>query len=598
MVSGRDLRGEAAVDPASVRGSGMGGGVVPGLFDPPEAMRPTLLGSRGAVVGGHPITTQVALDVLAAGGTAIDAGVAAAIASNVVQPDMANFGGIAPILVRTAGCDEVMSVGGVGVWGREASIDGFLARHGARMPLGPPVAITPGAPGAYLETLARFGTWTFRDVAAPAIALATDGFPVDQRLAHTLNLMVGGLRWETTKRVYQPHGRALTVGDRLVQADLGRLLATLADAERGHADRVAGIAQVRRCFFTGDIAERLAAEVTAGGGWMTTEDLAAGVAEVAVAPARTVDGWRVATTSTWTQGPIVLQALGILEGLDLGAPGSARWLHAVVEALKLAFSERERAYGDPAVPGPDGRLVDVAALLADEHLAGLRGRIGDRALPNLPTMPSPRSTTYLCVIDGEGNAFSCAPSDTIDGAPLIDGLGIFCSPRGVQSRLVPGHPNALAPGKRPCSTPAPARALGPAAADVTGDATFDRRVWAFGCPGGDVIVQAMVQTFLLMTRTPCSPQEAVEAPRVAGFSYPGGFHPHPVADGVVFAEDRIPAAVRDELAARGHDVRVWPAYEFDAGSVQLALDVVDPGPDGRVLAAAADPRRSAYAGAR
>lgn len=593
MVSG------AAPDPASVRGTGMGGGVVPGMFDPPEAMRPTVLGSRGAVVGGHPITTQVALEVLAAGGTAIDAGVAAAIASNVVQPDMANLGGIAPILVRTAGSHEVISVGGVGVWGRDASIDGFLARHGARMPLGAPVAIVPGAPGAYLETLARFGTWQLREVAAPAIELASDGFPVDHRLAHTLNIMAGGLDWDTTRRIYQPGGSPLAVGDRLVQADLGRLLATLVDAEAGHADRTAGIMAARRCFYEGEIAERLAAEVTAGGGWMTTADLAGYRTEVTAAPSLEVDGWQVATTSTWTQGPIVLQALGILDGVELGEPGSARWLHAVVEALKLAFSERERAYGDPSVPGPDGATVDVAGLLAAEHLAGLRQRIGERALPNLPTVPSPRSTTYLCVVDGEGNAFSCAPSDTIDGAPLIDGLGILCSPRGVQSRLVHGHPNALAPGKRPCITPAPALALGPArGGGGGGDASADRRVWAFGCPGGDVIVQAMVQSFLLMTRGGLSPQEAVEAPRVAGFSYPGGFHPHPVADGVVFAEDRLPVEVRDELAARGHDVRTWPAYEFDAGSVQLALDLVDPGADGRVLAAAADPRRSAYAGAR
>jgi len=240
--------------------------------------------------------------------------------------------------------------------------------------------------------------------------------------------------------------------------------------------------------------------------------------------------------------------------------------------------------------------VDVAALLADDHLAALRARIGTQALPNLPTLPSPRSTTYLCVVDGDGNAFSCAPSDTIDGAPLVEGLGILCSPRGVQSRLAHAHPNALGPGKRPCITPAPALALGPVAGRA--DGSTDRRVLAFGCPGGDVIVQAMVQAFLLLTRTTLSPQEVVEAPRVAGFSYPGGFHPHPEADGVVFAEDRIPAAVRDGLMARGHDVRAWPAYEFDAGSVQLVLDVVDPGPDGRVLAAAADPRRSAYAGAR
>jgi gamma-glutamyltranspeptidase / glutathione hydrolase len=578
MVSGTE-------DPASVRGSGMGGGVVPGLFDPPEAGRPTLLGARAAVVGGHHLTTQVALDVLAAGGNAIDAGVAAAIASNVVQPDMANFGGIAPIVVRRSGEATVHEVGGVGVWGRGASVQGFLDRHGTSMPRGGPIAIVPGAPGAYLETLARFGTWSFADTVAPAIELARDGFVVDHRLAHTLGIMVDGVDWASTRAVYQPDGRALAAGDRLVQADLAVLLEHLADAEQG-TNRVSAIGEVRRCFYEGEIAERLAAAVTEDGGWLTPADLADYATEVAAAPSRQVGDWAVHTTSTWSQGPIVLQALGILDGMDLGArPEDGRWIHQVTEALKLAFSERERAYGDPSAVD-----VDIDALLSDDHLADLRRQIGESALPNLPTVPNLPSTTYLCVVDDAGNAFSCAPSDTIDGSPLIDGLGIMCSPRGVQSRLVEGHPNALAPGKRPCITPAPAIALG--------DGSDDARVWAFGCPGGDVIVQAMVQGFLNVEVAGMTPQEAVEAPRFAGFSYPGGFHPHPQATGVLFVEDRIPTDTLDGLSARGHDVRPWPAFEFDAGSIQMALDLRDPAEGRRVLAAAADPRRSAYAGAR
>ncbi|MCC5949316.1 MAG: gamma-glutamyltransferase [Nitriliruptoraceae bacterium] len=574
-------------DPAAVRGSGMGGGVVPGLFDPPEAMRPTVIGDRAAVVGGHHLTTQVALEVLAAGGNAVDAGVAASIASAVVQPDMCNLGGIAPILVRRAGQATVHEVGGVGVWGREASLEGFLARHGTRMPRGGPIAIVPGAPGAYLESLARFGTWSFRDVAAPAIELAHEGFVVDHRLAHTLGTMVDGVDWTSTRRVYQPDGQALRAGDRLVQRDLAGVLQQLVEAEHG-ASRQEAIEAVRRCFYEGEIAQRIAAAVTDDGGWMTPDDLASYRTEVAPAPARQVGEWSVHATSTWSQGLIVLQALGIVDPMELGdGPLDPRWIHVVTEALKLAFSERERAYGDPSVID-----VDVAGLLADDHLTALRARIGEAALPNLPTVPNHRSTTYLCVVDAAGNAFSCAPSDTIDGAPLIEGLGFMCSPRGVQSRLVAGHPNVLAAGKRPCITPAPAIALAP------GEADDDQRVWAFGCPGGDVIVQAMVQGFLHVTRAGMTPQEAVEAPRSAGFSFPGGFHPHPEASGVLFVEDRVPAATMDALRARGHDVRPWPGYEFDAGSVQMALDLRAPQGGRRVLGAAADPRRSAYAGAR
>jgi gamma-glutamyltranspeptidase/glutathione hydrolase len=191
-------------------------------------------------------------------------------------------------------------------------------------------------------------------------------------------------------------------------------------------------------------------------------------------------------------------------------------------------------------------------------------------------------TTYLCVVDADGNAFSATPSDTLDDGPIVPGLGIVISPRGHQSRLDPEHPSVLAPGKRPRLTPAPALAL----AD-------DGRVWAFGSPGGDVILQAMLQAFLNVVEFGLTPQQAVEAPRVASYSFPNSFYPHGEPEGRLNVEARIAEDVRRELAARGHDVVVWPELEFDAGSVAMALDL---GPG--VLAGAADPRRSAYALAR
>lgn len=569
---------------------GMGGGVLTASYPPPESLRPTLVGDRWMAVTGHPIVTHVAATVLERGGNAADAGVAAGLASNVVQVDMANFGGIAPIVVRPAGSEQVYSVGGVGVWGREASIAKVRDRFGGELPLGEPVAIVPGAPGAWLTALARFGTWSFAQAVAPAIELAADGFPLDHRTAASLEIMGARFRqWATSRKVYWPDGRAPQAGERLRQPALARLLASLVDAEQG-SDRVAALASARRCFYEGDIAERLVRVVRAGGGWLTVDDLAEFTTEVAEAPGRRFSGWQVHTPSTWTQGPVLLQALGIVDGLDLSEPGhnSERYLHLVVEALKLAFSERERCYGDP-----DHVDVELDRLLSDDHVARLRTLIGERALPNLPTMDAPRlpSTTALCVLDRDGTAFSTAPSDTLDGGPVIGGLGIVCSPRGVQSRLRDGHPNALAGGKRPCVTPAPAIALRPR---PDGDA----EVWPFACPGGDVIVQAMLQGFLNVAAFGMTPQQAVEAPRVAGFSYPGGFHPHPEVEGRVYAERRIGEAVRRGLAGRGHDVHVWPDFEFDAGSVCMAMDLRPPSTSGRVMAAAADPRRWAYAAGR
>ncbi|WP_405085278.1 gamma-glutamyltransferase family protein [Microbispora sp. NBC_01389] len=597
-ATGRD----GTPDKDAGKGAGMGGGIVPGVFPGAESMRPTLLGERWAVVAGHPLVSQIAAEVLGRGGNAVDAGVAAGLASNVVQVDMANFGGIAPILVRPAGSGAVRSVAGVGVWGREATLDALLARYGGALPLGGAPSIVPGAPSGWITALREFGTIGFAEASAPAIALAEDGFPVDTRTAASLAVMGRGFgAWESSRARYWPRGRAPRAGERLVQPELAALLRALADAEsaalRAGADRDGGLRAAHDAFYRGEPARAIAAFVTGAGGFLDADDLAGYAAEVATAPAVRFAGRSVHVTPSWSQGLIVAQALGILDGYDLAAAGhnSEEHLHLVTEALKLAFSERERCYGDPAHTG-----LDPAELLAPAHLDALRSRIGPRALPNLPTLPSgtPRlgSTTAVVVMDADGTAFASSPSDTIDGAPIIPGLGILCSPRGVQSRLVAGHPNAVAPGKRPCVTPAALIALD---GDTGGDTGGDLAVTAMACPGGDVIVQAMLQAFLNGTVFGMTAQQAVEAPRVFGSSYPGGFHPHPSGDGLLLVEDRVPSTVRDGLAARGHRVRPWPAYEFDAGSVQSVGDLTPPrSGERRVLAAGADPRRSAYAIAR
>jgi gamma-glutamyltranspeptidase/glutathione hydrolase len=478
-------------------------------------------------------------------------------------------------------------VSGVGVWGAEATLEAFRERYGDEMPLGGGVAVVPAAPDAWITALARWGTWSLAQVAEPALELAEDGFVLDQRIAFALEVFGG--QWESTRAVYWPERRPPRAGDRLRQPQLAALLRRLLEAESG-ADRSTALESARRAFYEGEIAQTIVEFVHQDGGWLRLDDLAGFRTEVALAVAREYAGWRVHTTDTWSQGPVLLQALAILEGFDLEGlkHNSANYLHVIAEAIKLAFSDRERYYGDPRFVD-----IDLAYLLSDGHAADLRERISrNAALPNLPTMPEPRSrrhdTTYLCVVDRDGNAFSATPSDTLDGAPLVPELGIIVSPRGVQSRLDPDHPNALAPGKRPRLTPSPALAL-----KRTGGA--DASVWPFGCPGGDVILQAMLQVFLNVVHFGMTPQQAVEAPRVASFSFPDSFYPHTEVQGRLKVEARIPESIRAELAARGHDVQAWPDWEFDAGAVSLVIDLEPPSERGRVLAAGADPRRSAYA---
>jgi gamma-glutamyltranspeptidase / glutathione hydrolase len=562
-------------------------GPTPNVFPPPESLRPTIVGTRYAVSAGHHVAAGVAASVLEGGGNAIDAGVAAGLASNVVLVDMCNLGGVAPILVRTAGSRDVWSVAGVGTWGSDATLDAFHERYGETMPLGAGVAVVPAAADAWTTALSRWGTWSFADAAAPAIELAEAGFALDRRAAFALELF--GSTWETTREVYWPNERPPREGDVLRQPALAALLRRLAAAEGG-TTRAERLESVRRAFYEGEVAERIVASNRADGGWLTLGDLARFRSDVELAVARAYAGWTVHTTGPWSQGPALLQTLAILERFDLAALGhnSADYLHVIAESIKLAFSDRERYYGDP-------RHVDVPLdqLLSDRHADELRARIGPAvALPNLPTMRGPHvrrhDTTYLCVVDAAGNAFSATPSDTLDGGPIVPELGIIVSPRGVQSRLDAEHASALAPGKRPRLTPSPALAL-------RDGGHADALLCAFGCPGGDVILQAMLQAFLNVVHFGMTPQQAVEAPRAASFSFPDSFYPHTEVEGRLAVEARIHKQTRDELAARGHRIHVWPEWEFDAGAVSLALDLRPPVAGDRVLAAAADPRRSTYA---
>lgn len=564
------------MSPAQTKG-GMGGGLVPGTFPPPSALRPEMTGEKCGIVAGHPLVSMVAHDIFSAGGNAIDAGVAAGLASNVVQVDMANFGGIAPILVKTAGSSTVSSIAGVGRWSTTASLEEMLSRYGGALPLDGAPAIVPAAPAAWLQTLSRFGTMSFEDIAAPAIRLAKEGFLLDPGLALSLNLSAKGFgQWPSSVNVYRPHGKPLAAGERLRQPALAETLTRLVEAEKSASGtREQRIRAAHNAFYTGDIAAIIVNWVTERGGFMTLDDLRLFEAEVGATPTIGIGDWTFHSTPSWSQGPVALQILGLLSRL----PNS--W-HHTAEAITLAFNDREDHLCDPAY-----MEKAVAELLADDYLDTLAASVSDSALPgrhSSATKPGDitSSTTSVVTIDAQGNVFSTSPSDTLDGGPIIPELGIMCSPRGVQSRLDPSHPNRLRPGARPTITPAPIIGL-------KGD-----DAWAIACPGGDVIVQAMAQVVWRVLRDGVGLQEAVEAPRIAAFNAPSAFHPHPSADRLVYAEGRLSEAETTGLRKHGHTVEIWPDFEFDAGSVQMLR--TSHTPDGNiVIDAGADPRRLAYA---
>ena len=559
----------------STQATGMGGSLVPGTYPAPEAMRPTLVGENWSVVAGHPRVSMVAAEIFSSGGNAVDAGVAAGLASNVVQVDMCNFGGIAPILVRPAGGSNSFSVAGVGRWSRSASIEKLVERYGGKLPLDGAPAIVPGAPAGWLKALEKFGSMSFAEVAAPAIKLAKEGFLLDRRSAQSLEITGRGYsRWATSASIYQPAGKPLAEGTRLRQSALGDLLAMLAEAEtKAKGNRDKRIRAAHDGFYSGPVAAEITSWVNKNGGYMTESDLAEFEAEVKEAPTVKIGDWIFSSTDSWSQGPVALEILGILSRTK----GS--W-HDIIEATTLAFNDREDFF---AAPGQMER--DIQEFLTEKYLDDQAARITTTALKgrtgNLGSPGVDKSTTSIVTMDKSGCTFAASPSDTLDGGPIIPSLGIMCSPRGVQSRLDPNHPNAMRPWGRPVVSPA---AL---------IASRNQDLWAMACPGGDVIVQAMAQVAWRVINQGLSLQEAVEAPRVAAFNSPNSFHPHPSADRFVYAEGRISETEIANLQKSGHNVQIWPDFEFDAGSVQAIMSIQNQEGE-RVLSAGADPRRSAY----
>lgn len=558
--------------------------------------RPTLYGTRHAISVGHYSAAAAGFAVLEAGGNAIDAGCAAGIALGVVQPDIVNFAGVAPIILRLAD-GRVETIAGLGHWPASFPPDLFMREHGGQMPPGVLITVVPAAPDAWITALKRHGTMSFGEVASAAIHLAAHGFAAHQSLASISTKQAEAFRrWPENSKLFLPGGRPLRTGELVVQSDLARTIRYMADEEQATLGqgREAGLEAARGAFYRGDIAREIDAFMKREGGYLTYEDLSTFHSRLEPALTRSWRGHQLMTCGPWCQGPVLTTALLMLERCGLGdiRHNSADYLHLLVEVLKLAFADREHYYGDP-------RFVDVPmdALLADERIAQRIELIRrDRAMPEMPaaerglpealsasTKHLPRidaDTSYVCVVDRWGNTFSATPSDGAWESPMIPGLGIIPSMRGVQSRPDPRHPSGVAPGKRPRLTPNPAIMV-----------TADGGVMPFGTPGGDVQAQAMLQVLLNVMHFGMHVQAAIEAPRVATYNFPSSFAPFDYFPGRLAVEQRIDPAVQQELERRGHILHAWPAWEGLAGSVEM----IKRDPHTGLLATGADPRRAAYA---
>jgi gamma-glutamyltranspeptidase/glutathione hydrolase len=568
------------------------------------AYRPTIMGTNGMVSSGHYLATLAGERILARGGNAVDAGVAAGICLCVLHIDMVNFAGVAPIIIYLADEDRVLTISGLGRWPRAASVAYFKEHCGGRIPLGVLRCITPGAPDAWITALEEYGTLSLGEVMEEAIRLAAEGFPMHPFMAANLREGAGTFKqWPSSASILMPNGRLPETGEIFVQRDLARTLRRLVEAEGRAASggRGAGLRAARDLFYRGEIAREIASFYKSEGGLLTYDDLAAFRAQVEEPVRARFHEYDIYTCGPWCQGPVLAQAVSLLEAYDLAALGhnSPEYVHLVTEALKLVFADRERYYGDP-------EFVDVpmAGLLSPEYAAARRQLIDPgRAHAGMPPAGDPRrhggaaepwrgliasqpsavetlDTTYVCAVDRRGNIFSATPSDGCLSAPVTPGTGLGVSSRGSQSWAVDGHASAIAPGKRPRLTPCPAIVF-----------KHGKPFMPLGTPGGDVQCQSMLEVFLNIAVFGMSAQAAIEAPRFSTYSYPGSFEPHEYHPDELRIERRLAAEVGDALRAKSHNVVAWPDWTWRAGGVCTITIDRQTG----LLSAGADPRRMGYA---
>ena len=575
-----------------------------------NSYRPPILSTTHAVSSGHYLAAAAGYRILEQGGNAFDAGVGSGIAINVTLPNASTFGGVAPIVIYEAKTDSVVTISGLGRWPKDASIEYFRKYANGQIPLGVLRSVTPAAPDAWLKALEFYGTMTLKQVITPALELAEQGFPlsatVHEALGASDETKLDPLdMWSSTAEVFMPNGRRLEVGDLVVQTDLARTFKRLIEAEEAGSrnGREAGIRAARDFFYKGEIAEEMVAFSSLHGGLLSHSDLREFEARVEPPVKGEYKGYTVYTCGAWCQGPVVAQALQMLQGDELSTypHNSVEYVHLVSQVLNLCFADRHHYYGDPdLVDVPIKGLLDSAytndrrqevdTVKAFKEMAppGNPWRYqGDSRSLDLNRIKIGRNpgaqeqdTSYTCVVDKWGNAFSATPSDGVDGSPIVPGLGFPISHRGTQSWLEEDHPSSLQPWKRPRLTPNPSIVF-----------RGGKLYMPFGTPGGDAQCSSMVQMFLNIVEFGMDPQSAIEQPRFIPWNFPNSFWPHTYLPGRLTVESRLSSQAINGLSEKGHDLEVLGEWSSKMGALSGILVDNESG----ILKSGADPRRDTYA---
>ena len=535
--------------------------------------RPELRGTFGMVASTHWLASAAGMAMLERGGNAFDAAVAAGLVLQVVEPHLNGPGGEVPIVLYSAERDEVLVVNGQGPAPAAATIDAFRDRGLDLVPgTGVLAACVPGALPAWLRLLRELGTMPLAEVAAPAIGYAEHGYPVVPRITQTIEAMEPRFcaEWPSSAELYLPAPRPGTLFRNPVLAETYRRVVAEGGVEF--------------------LAETIGRFVEREDGLLTADDVAGFEARFEPAVSLDFRGHTVYKCGPWSQGPVFLQQLALLDGFPLEELAPADYVHTVVECAKLAFADRDAWYGDPDfVDVPLERLLSreyaderrrlVGAEASPELRPGLDGRLPRVAVGSIAPAhlgggePTRGDTCHLDVADRHGNLISATPSGGwLQSSPVIPELGFPLGTRAQMSWLEEGHPSSLAPGKRPRTT------LSPSLAFRGGDPYL-----AFGTPGGDQQDQWSLHAFLYHAVLGLDLQAAIDAPAFHTNHLISSFHPRAFAPRSVELESRFGVVVAAELEARGHQVEQNDPWSLGR------VSAVAREPDG-LLKAGANPR--------
>ncbi len=591
--------------------------------------RPELIGTFGAVTSTHWLGSAVGMSILESGGNAFDAAVATGFTLQVVEPHLNGPGGDLPAIFYSAREDKVRVLCAQGPAPAAAKIEHFRSLDLDTVPgSGLLPAVIPGAFYGWMQLLKDFGTKRLRDVLEPAIYYAGTGYPIVPNIANTIGKVskLFQTEWTTSGEIYLNNGQVPEIGSLHRNEKLAETYRRLVDeAEKSSADREGQIEAALKLWREGYVAtaideffqsnEILDPSGRRHSGLLTGEDMANWMPTYEDPCAVPFGDYEVFKCGFWSQGPVMLQQLSILKNIDLANLSSLdpEFVHATVEAAKLAFADREAWYGDPEFFD-----VPAATLLSDEYGKDRARLIGsDASLEFLPGSPNAREpnvhaalttsgepgpnaelmgigeptvqssgtskgdTVHIDIIDSEGNLVSCTPSGGwLQSSPVIPELGFCLGNRGQMFWLDEHSASSLVPGKRPRTT------LSPSLAFRNG-----RPYMGFGTPGGDQQDQWATIFFLRHALFEHNLQETIDLPSYHSEHFPSSFWPRGRSPGKLVLEGRFDDQVTNALQNKGHVVHVgdlWSEGRMTAASRQ-----------GKLLKAAANPRgMQGYAVAR